>query len=171
MKTDTHSPQHILRQTNWIVILLLASVTCSLQISCSNKKPVADEDTPPWSTVIALYEKAWDSEQSAFFNPENTARTFAPPLSNLIQTAVNRNKLANLEFDPLYHTNNSEIKNLNIARPVSLAADQRRIEVTFFNLNEPVKIQVDVIMMPTGEWKIANLRYPDNTDLISQLNN
>lgn len=79
--------------------------------------------------------------------------------------------MASLKFNPLYHTNNKEIKNLKIARPVYLAADQSSVEVTFFNINEPVKIQVDVILMQTGAWKITNIRYPDNTDLISILIN
>jgi len=167
---STHS-QPLAKHPGRIVILLLVSVLFALQMSCAKKKTIADEDLPPWSTVINLYEQKWDDPESAFFNTDATSLTFAPALSNLIHAAVNRDRLATLEFDPLYHTHNADIKNLNIARPVYLADDQGRVEVTFFKRNEPIKIQVDVVLLPTGQWKVANIRYPDNTDLISILIN
>ena len=135
------------------------------------KKKPAPEETPPWSMVIKLYQQEWDNNQSAFFNRDETSRTFAAPLSTLILAAANRDFTDKLDFDPLYQAKKTDIKSLNIARPVSVAADQSTIDVTFINLNEPVKIQVDAIMLQSGEWKIANIRYPDNTDLISILIN
>lgn len=151
---------------NWILILF---VVCGVSCSTIGKKQPTAEDLPPWSTVIRLYQLEWDDSQSAFINRDETSRTFSSPLSNLIHAAANRNFVGKLNFDPLYHVKSSEIKNLKISRPVTIAADQSSIDVTFFSLNEPVKIQVDAILLRTGEWKIANIRYPDNSDLISVL--
>ena len=77
-------------------------------------------------------------------------------------------EVGNLDFDPLYNAQDTQIRNFVIAKPV-VKGDQSTVVVSFRNFNQRVTIKFEMVNSKDG-WKISNVIYGGDSDLIKILN-
>lgn len=76
-------------------------------------------------------------------------------------------EVGNLDFDPLYNAQDTKITNFLIAKPV-LAGDETTVVVSFRNFGQRTSIKFEMVKS-TNEWKIKNVVYGGDSDLIKLL--
>ena len=73
----------------------------------------------------------------------------------------------NLDFDPLYNAQDTQITRFQIAKPVLKGADAS-VLVSFLNFGQPARITFEMHQGTAG-WKITNILYGDKSDIVKIL--
>lgn len=76
-------------------------------------------------------------------------------------------EVGNLDFDPLYNAQDTQIKNFLIGKPV-VKGDRSTVAVIFRNFGQFVTIRFEMVNGKDG-WKISNVIYGGDSDLIKIL--
>jgi hypothetical protein len=84
---------------------------------------------------------------------------------NLTETP--EGEVGNLDFDPLYNAQDTQITNFLIGKPV-VKGDEATVVVSFRNFGQRTSIKFEMINAQ-GAWRIRDVIYGDNSDLIKLL--
>lgn len=100
----------------------------------------------------------------------NIYKFFDKKLADLIWkiiTETPEGEVGNLDFDPLYNAQDTEITNFQIGKPL-VEGDTSTVLVTFRNFGQRTQIKFEMHHSQNG-WRIANLIYNGDSDLIKIL--
>src|ERR1700682_1890192 len=149
--------------------LFLCFPVAILSFGARQGKSVAAQNSP--DTLVAnLYKQ--EKRRSPFFQTRSRAwldMYFEKTLGDLIWKDAIRSKgeVGLLDGDPLYNAQDMEITNFAVHKP-SFANRQARVVVSFENFGK--KEEVVFLLVPRrNDWRIANLKYSDGTDLLGIL--
>jgi hypothetical protein len=95
---------------------------------------------------------------------------FAPGLAALIWkdlTQTPDGEVGNLDFDPLFNAQDTQIKNFRVGAS-AVKGDTATVPVTFVNFDQKVKIDFRLVNTKAG-WKISNIFYGGDSDLVKIL--
>jgi hypothetical protein len=82
-------------------------------------------------------------------------------------TETPEGEVGNLDFDPLYNAQDTEIKNFQIGKPV-VEGDKSTVSVSFRNFGKPTTIKFEMHNGKHG-WQIKNVFYGEGSDLVKLL--
>ena len=82
-------------------------------------------------------------------------------------TETPEGEVGNLDFDPLYNAQDTQITNFVVGKPVVKGAEAT-VLVTFRNFGQRTSIKFEMVNVQ-GAWRIRDVIYGDNTDLIKLL--
>lgn len=149
--------------TRILLLIILAGLPSTGLSQSSGNKPV---------TLIRELYRVHNNGYGPVFEGKNKrylTRYFDKSLSDLIwkELTDTSGEVGNLDFDPLYNAQDTQIKNFQVAEPIG---DNKRAEVTvsFSNFDRTVKIRFLTRNTEAG-WKIENLIYEDGADLVKML--
>lgn len=135
--------------------LLLLLVSFSLNLHAAEKAAA------PESLVAELY-KAEEKGKSPFFQDKDRALVdhyFTKELADLLWKDVQTSKgeVGTLDFDPLYHAQDMEIKQF-VINAAKIEAGKASVLVTFLNFDKKQRI-VFLLAQQGGAWKISDIQY------------
>jgi hypothetical protein len=145
-----------------LLIILAGSPSAGLSQSSGNK---------PVTLIRALYRVHNKGYGPVFEGKDKRflIEYFDKHLSDLIwkELTDTSGEVGNLDFDPLYNAQDTQIKNFQVGDPIG---DNKRAEVTvsFRNFDRTVRIKFLMRNTQAG-WKIENLVYEDGSDLVKML--
>lgn len=76
-------------------------------------------------------------------------------------------EVGNLDFDPLYNAQDTQVTNFLVSKPVT-KGEESSVVVTFRNFGKRTSIKFDM-HHSSGGWRIKNVIYGDKSDLITIL--
>ena len=82
-------------------------------------------------------------------------------------TQTPQGEVGNLDFDPLYNAQDTEITKFQIAKPV-MEGDKSTVLVSFRNFGQQTTVKFEMENV-RGAWRIENVIYGDKSDLIKIL--
>lgn len=100
----------------------------------------------------------------------NLYKFFDKRLADLIWKEIHdtpEGEVGNLDFDPLYNAQDTEITQFQIGSP-ALAGEKATVIVSFKNFRQLTKIKFSMVKRKEV-WKIENVDYGDNSDLVKML--
>jgi len=109
-----------------------------------------------------VFEKSGRKLQQKFFDRN---------LSGLLWkdlTETQEGDVGNLDFDPLYNAQDTKITNFRIGAPV-VDGSNVTVPVNFNNFGKRTTIKF-LLVNEGGDWKIANIFYGNDSDLVKILN-
>ena len=126
--------------------------------------------TSPDTVVASLYKQ--HKKRSPFFQTRSRAlvdQFFEKSLADLIwKDAVNsKGEVGALGADPLYNAQDTDIRRFVIHKPV-YRSGKADVLVSFENFRQRRQITFQLVSRGSG-WKIANIQYGDDTDLLGML--
>lgn len=150
--------------------LLLCAFFCAGSSSAAPQGRKVTTPSAPARLVANLYKQ--HKKHSPFFQTRNRAvldRYFDRNLANMIwKDAVNaKGEVGAIDGDPLFNAQDMDIKHFSIHKP-TFGNGQAEVLVTFENFGEKHQI-VFVLVRRKGDWRIANLKFDDGTDLLGIL--
>ncbi len=159
---------HLLRT----VFALLVALTPTLLAATTTPAQTVTSPISAASVVRELY-RVHNNGRGHVFEARGKAsmyKFFDKRLADLIWKDIHDTpdgEVGNLDFDPLYNAQDTKIRQFQIGAPV-LEGDNATVVVSFRNFEELVKIKF--LMAKRGPvWKIANIVYGDDSDLIKIL--
>lgn len=108
-----------------------------------------------------IFEKQGRKQQQKFFERSLAALIW----KNLTQTP--EGEVGNIDFDPLFNAQDTQIKNFRVGAAV-IKGDAATVPVTFMNFDQKVKIEFRLVNTKEG-WKISNIFYGGDSDLVKIL--
>lgn len=145
------------------LLIFLAGLPFTGLSQSSGNKPV---------TLIRELYRVHNKGYGPVFEGKNKiylTRYFDKPISDLIwkELTDTSGEVGNLDFDPLYNAQDTQIKNFQVGEPIG---DNKRADVTvsFSNFDRTVKIRFLMRNTEPG-WKIENLIYENGADLVKML--
>jgi hypothetical protein len=149
-----------------MTVLLLASISAAAQKASPSTRPISPE-----ALVADLY-RTEGKKSSPFFQTRSRAlltRYFTKTLADLLwkDAVTSKGEVGALEFDPLYNAQDMDIKKFLIHKP-RIASGKAEVIVSFENSGKKEEITF-VLLSTQSNWKIANIRYDEETDLIGIL--
>lgn len=108
-----------------------------------------------------VFEKQGRKLQQKFFDQKLAALIW----KDLTQTPDG--EVGNLDFDPLYNAQDTQIKNFRVGAS-AVKGDTATVPVTFMNYDQRVKIEFRLVDTKAG-WKISNIVYGGDSDLVKIL--
>ena len=108
-----------------------------------------------------VFERQGRKLQQKFFTPGLAALIW----KNLSETP--EGEVGNIDFDPLYNAQDTQIKNFRVGAAV-VRGDTATVPVTFVNFDQKVKIDFRLVRTK-GVWKISNIVYGGGSDLLKIL--
>lgn len=108
-----------------------------------------------------VFEKQGRKLQQQFFDQKLAALIW----KELTQTP--EGEVGNLDFDPLYNAQDTQIKNFRVGAGV-VKGDTAAVPVTFVNFDQKVRIEFRLVNTKAG-WKISNIVYGAGSDLVKIL--
>lgn len=97
-------------------------------------------------------------------------RFFDQKLADLLWKNISETpegEVGNLDFDPLYNAQDTQIRNFQVGKPVVKGAEGT-VVVSFRNFDQRVTIKFEMVKGKDG-WKISNVIYGGDSDLIKIL--
>ena len=82
-------------------------------------------------------------------------------------TRPNQDEVGNLDFDPLYNAQDTQIRSFRVGASV-VKGVTATVPVTFMNYDQRVRIEFRLINTKEG-WKISNIEYGGGSDLVQML--
>lgn len=122
----------------------------------------------PDSVIRQLYRIHNDGRGHVFEaeGKKHIYRFFDLRLADLIWKSITETpegEVGNLDFDPLYNAQDTQIKNFQIGKPV-MKGDNATVLVNFRNFVQRITIKFEMIKVKEG-WKISNIIYGGDSDL------
>jgi len=108
-----------------------------------------------------VFEKQGRKLQQKFFDQKLAALIW----KDLTQTP--EGEVGNLDFDPLYNAQDTQIKSFRVGAS-AIKGDTATVPVTFMNYDQKVKIDFRLVNTKAG-WKISNIVYSGDSDLVKIL--
>ena len=108
-----------------------------------------------------VFEKQGRKLQQKFFDQKLAALIW----KDLTETP--EGEVGNIDFDPLYNAQDTQIKNFRVGAGV-VKGLTATVPVTFMNYDQKVKITFQLVKTGTG-WKISNILYGDDSDFVKIL--
>lgn len=135
------------------------------------------DDAPLTADVVvaSLYDAHAEIESSPFFQSESrdpVDQFFTKTLADLIWkdsvASADSGEQGALGFDPLFDAQDTDIKDFEISAPTNPRGPEVAVvEVTFKNMGTPVTIAYELMQDANGNWKINNILYDRDEDLLS----
>jgi hypothetical protein len=138
--------------------------------------PAAAKQQPPASSpdaVVTELYKVHRNGRGPVFSTKGKryiTKYFDKRLANLLWKEIAgtpSGEVGNLDFDPLYNAQDTEITNFQVGKP-KIESDKALVVVSFNNFNQKTRITFRMLNSAAG-WKIENLIYGDGSDLIKIL--
>lgn len=108
-----------------------------------------------------IFEKRGRRLQQKYFD-----RTLANLIwKNLTQTP--EGEVGNIDFDPLYNAQDTQIKNFRVGAS-NLNGNMATVPVTFMNYDRKVRLVFSLVNTRQG-WKVSNIDYGDGMDFVQIL--
>ena len=95
---------------------------------------------------------------------------FDQKLADLIWKEISETpegEVGNLDFDPLYNAQDTQVTNFLVGKPVT-NGDDSSVPVTFRNFGKKTSIKFEMHRSSPG-WRITNVIYGDKSDLVNML--
>jgi hypothetical protein len=108
-----------------------------------------------------VFEKQGRKLQQKFFDQKLAALIW----KDLTETP--EGEVGNLDFDPLYSAQETQIKNFRVGAS-AVKDDTATVPVTFMNFDQKVKIEFRLVNTKQG-WKVSNILYGGGSDLVKML--
>jgi hypothetical protein len=109
-----------------------------------------------------IFERQGRKLQQKFFDQKLAALIW----KNLSETP--EGEVGNIDFDPLYNAQDTQIKNFRIGAS-SIKGNTATVPVTFLNFNQRVRIEFRLVNTKQG-WKVSNILYGGgDSDLVQIL--
>jgi len=126
----------------------------------------------PASVIRELYRVHNDGRGHVFDAKGKTHlyRFFDQKLADLIWKTITETpegEVGNLDFDPLYNAQDTQIANFQIGRPV-VKGDTATVLVSFRNFGTRTKISFAMHKSEAG-WRVSNVDYGKDTNLVKLL--
>ena len=154
-------------------ITLAAAPAAAQAVRKPAEPPLVFNDTPlPDAVVRELYEAHRDGRGHVFEKQGRLLQRkfFDAKLAALlwkVLTETPEGEVGNLDFDPLYNAQDTQIKNFRVGPPL-IKGYAASVPVTFVNFDQPVRI-VFRLVRTNGVWKISNIVYGGGSDLVKIL--
>ena len=108
-----------------------------------------------------VFEKQGRKQQQKFFDQKLAALIW----KDLSETP--EGELGNIDFDPLYNAQDTQIKNFRIGAS-TIKGNTATVPVTFMNFDQRVRIEFRLVNTKAG-WKISNILYGGGMDFVQIL--
>jgi hypothetical protein len=105
-----------------------------------------------------VFERQGRKLQQKFFEQKLAALIW----KNLSETP--EGEVGNIDFDPLYNTQDAQIKNFRVGAAVTNGATAT-VPVTFTNFDQEVRIEFRLVNTKAG-WKVSNIDYGGGMDFV-----
>ncbi|HEX8118376.1 MAG TPA: DUF3828 domain-containing protein [Pyrinomonadaceae bacterium] len=105
-----------------------------------------------------VFEKRGRKLQQKFFDEKLAALIWKD------LTRPNQDEVGNLDFDPLFNTQDIKIRNLRVGAGV-VKGFTATVPVTFMNYDQRVRIEFRLVNTKQG-WKVSNIDYGQGSDLV-----
>ena len=133
----------------------------------------AAQSNTPDGVVRELYRVHNDGKGGVFEarGKKYIYKFFDQKLADLIWKNISdtpEGEVGNLDFDPLYNAQDTQITNFLIGKPVISTGDEATVRVTFRNFGQRTSIKFAMINGKAG-WQIKNIIYGNDSDLIKLL--
>ena len=150
------------------LVLLVLCLFANSQLS----EAQASKPSTPTSTIQALYRVHHDGRGHVFDRQgkTNLYRFFDKPLADLIWKEIHdtpAGEVGNLDFDPLFNAQDTQIKQFKIGPP-TVQENNATVIVSFTNFDQPTKITFRMVKRGQA-WKVENIDYGDDTNLMKML--
>ena len=108
-----------------------------------------------------LFERQGRKRQQQFFDQKLAALIW----KNISETP--EGEVGNIDFDPLFHAQEMQIRNLRVGAAVTDGASAV-VPVTFTNFDQKVRIEFRLVNTKAG-WKVSNIDYGGGMDFVRML--
>jgi hypothetical protein len=108
-----------------------------------------------------VFEKQGRKLQQKFFDQKLAALIW----KNLTQTP--EGEVGNIDFDPLYNAQDTQIKNFRVGAS-TIKGNTATVPVTFMNFDQRVRVEFRLVNTRQG-WKVSNILYGGGSDLVKIL--
>ena len=108
-----------------------------------------------------IFEKQGRKLQQKFFDQKLAALIW----KDLTQTP--EGEVGNLDFDPLYNAQDTQIKSFRVGAS-AVKGDTATVPVTFMNYDQKVRLTFRLVNTKGG-WKVSNIDYGQGSDLVQIL--
>ncbi|MBV9928940.1 MAG: DUF3828 domain-containing protein [Acidobacteria bacterium] len=108
-----------------------------------------------------VFEKQGRKLQQRFFDQKLAALIWKDA------TRPNQDEVGNLDFDPLYNAQDTQIKNFRVGAG-AVKGTTATVPVTFMNFDQKVRIEFRLVNTKAG-WRISNIDYGQGSDLVQIL--
>lgn len=108
-----------------------------------------------------VFEKQGRKLQQKFFDQKLAALIWKD------LTRPNQDEVGNLDFDPLYNAQDTQIKNFRVGAS-AVKGNTATVPVTFMNFDQKVRLEFLLVNTKTG-WKVSNILYGGGSDLVQIL--
>ena len=105
-----------------------------------------------------VFERQGRKQQQKFFDQKLAALIW----KNLSETP--EGEVGNIDFDPLFHAQEMQIKNFRVGAAVTDGASAT-VPVTFTNFDQKVRIEFRLVNTRQG-WKVSNIVYGGGMDFV-----
>ena len=110
-----------------------------------------------------VFERQGRKQQQKFFDAKLAALIW----KNLTETP--EGEVGNIDFDPLYNAQDTQIKNFRVGAS-TIKGNTATVPVTFMNFDQRVRLTFSLVNTKQG-WKVSNIDYgggPDLVEILSQ---
>jgi hypothetical protein len=157
-----------MKTVSFLLITLLV-IWCSPSAHAAQR---AAQTNTPDRVVRELYRVHNDGKGGVFEarGKKYIYKFFDQKLADLIWKNISdtpAGEVGNLDFDPLYNAQDTQITNFLIGKPV-MTGDDATVVVTFRNFGQRTSIKFAMINGKAG-WQIKNISYGNDSDLIKLL--
>jgi hypothetical protein len=108
-----------------------------------------------------VFERQGRKHQQRFFDAKLAALIW----KNLSGTP--EGEVGNLDFDPLYNAQDTQIKNFRVGAS-NIKGNTATVPVTFMNYDQRVRVEFRLVNTKQG-WKVSNILYGGGMDLVQIL--
>lgn len=108
-----------------------------------------------------VFERQGRKLQQKFFDQKLAALIW----KNITETP--EGELGNIDFDPLYNAQDTQIKNFRVGAAAT-KGEAATVPVTFMNYDQKVRIEFRLVNTKQG-WKVSNILYGGGSDLVKIL--
>jgi hypothetical protein len=168
--------RHALKKSLFISLALLSLAAATVPAQVVKKPaepPLVINDAPaPAAVVRELYRVHRDGRGQVFERQgrRHQQKFFDERLAGLIWrelTETPEGEVGNLDFDPLFNAQDTQIKSFRVGAGV-VRGDAASVPVTFVNFDQRVRIDFRLVRAK-GVWKISNIVYGGGSDLLKIL--
>jgi hypothetical protein len=150
-------------------ILAVATLFAAASLPVAAQTPAPDKTRDSPGALVSDLYRQHKRNRGPFFQTKSRAlltKYFTRHLADLIwkDRVKAGNEVGALDGDPLYNAQDVEIKKF-VQHKTTYANRQAEVIVTFENFGKPETITF-VLVSEQSNWKIANIKYSDGTDLV-----
>ena len=147
-------------------LFLAASFSLTVGVPAYGQPPKSNRLSP--NALVADLYREHNRKHGPFFQTRSRAllnKYFAKSLADMIwkDAVTSKGEVGALDGDPLYDTQDMDIKKFAIGKPI-YESGKARVNVTFENLGQPKSFVFILVNGRTG-WRINNIEYGEGRSL------